>query len=199
MNEMIFKYEYLTTEARKILDEHKGYRDDTLFPIRDDVAGEKTDPINVVVTEIINCGKYEICDFFINHYQDILSRADYRLLTGIVSQSKLSMYPALTGRQKEQLIGIIRKIIGDSNYCVWLCSSMDDIYEQYLIGYIPKADGIEPGYAKTCPDYQKKVSLPKEEYFAEYISEIDIPNNPVLLCDLGKDGILIAFDGKAVY
>ncbi len=196
MNERMYKYEYLTEQARLMLDVKKGYRDNTLFPPLPELTGDKTAPLNVVMTEIINCGKYEICDFLIIHYMNYLSRADYRLLTEIVAQTKANGYPDLSPEKRSQLHRIISKLTGKCNYCVWLCSTPDDIYEQYLTGYIPKADKIAPGYAASCPDYDKKISMTKSSYEAEYISEISIPNHAVPLCDLGREGMLLAFEKK---
>ena len=39
-----------------------------------------------------------------------------------------------------------------------------DIYLQYLTGYIPHADKLDPGFADSCPDYRVKISLTKDEY-----------------------------------
>ena len=194
MNDRIFKYEYLTEEARKILDTGEGYRDDTLFPARPELSRSKTNPVDVAITEIINCGKYEICDFLIIHYQSLLSRADYRLLTEIVESTKTYGYPETQPGKVLQLRRIIHKLTASCNFCLWLCSSPEDIYLQYLTGYIPRADKLDPGFADSCPDYRVKISLTKDEYIKAYVSKIPLPKDTVPLCDLGKDGILLAFE-----
>ena len=196
MNKTGFKFEYLTDKAREILSCGKGYRDDTLFPKRNDLSGSRTDPYNVILTEIVNCGKYEICDFLIIHYQELLSHSDYRLLTNIVSQTKAAGYPSVNSNGILQLRRIIQKIIADRNYCVWLCSSPNDIYTQYLTGYIPKADRLDPGYASTCPDFEKKISLSRDDYIKSYVSEVPIPEDAIPVCDLGMDGILLVFSSS---
>ena len=190
-----FKQEYLTENTARITTSKKCYRDNTLFPNRPELSGSKTDPYHVVLTEIINCGKYEICDFLIIQYSDYLSRADYRLLTRIVGETKQMGYPSPDVQLKLQLSRIIQKLIGDCNYCLWLCATPEDIYDYYLTTYIPKADKLEPGYAASCPDYDKKISLNREAYITKYVSEISLPEEIVPLCDLGREGALIAFNG----
>ena len=64
------KYEYLTEKARAILDNKRGYRDNTLFPKIEELDTDIRNPLDVVSTEILYCEKYEICDFFINHYDN---------------------------------------------------------------------------------------------------------------------------------
>lgn len=187
------KYEYLTEKAKAILDKKCGYRDDTLFPKINELSTNKTNPLDVVSTEILYCGKYEICDFFINHYSDILSRNDYRLLINLVSQIKTTGFPIIDIDKKEQIRRVTYKLVGDLDYCIWLCASPEDIFNYYIKEYIPKADKIEPGYADKCPDFNNKSKMAFDEYKDKYVSAITIPDNYVILCDLGISGSLIAF------
>ncbi|WP_026490595.1 hypothetical protein [Butyrivibrio sp. XPD2002] len=187
------EYKYLTEKARKILETGKGYRDNTLFPSINALTTSKYDPTSVVSTEIMYCGKYEICDFLINHYSALLSRSDYRLLTNLVYEIKTTGFPIIDLEKSEQLKRVVKKLTPDLNHCLWLCSSPDDIYNHYVKDYIPKADKIQPGYAASCPDFDIKASMTLEEYKTEYVSEVIIPSENVLLCDMGTAGALIAF------
>ncbi len=187
------EYKYLTEKARTILESGRGYRDNTLFPSISVLTTSKYEPTSVVSTEIMYCGKYEICDFFINHYSSLLSRSDYRLLTNLVYEIKTTGFPIIDLDKSKQLKRVVKKLTIDYDYCLWLCSSPDDIYNHYVKDYIPKADKIQPGYAASCPDFDIKASLSLEEYRKRYVEEIIIPSENVLLCDMGTAGILIAF------
>lgn len=193
MNDKNLRYTYITTSAQEIMKNGKGYRDDTLFPEISALKTDKHDPIDVVCCEILYCGKYELCDFLINHYSNLLSRSDYRLLTNLVHEIKTTGFPIIDLSKDEQLRRIVSKLTNGFNYCVWLCSSPSDIYEHYVLDYIPRADKFQPGYAASCPDYNIKASLSLEEYKNRYVTEIDVPADNILLCDMGIEGILIAF------
>ena len=130
MEKLECKYEYLTEKARKIIDTGKGYRDNTLFPEISALKANKRDPIDVVTTEIMYCGKYEVCDFLINHYSSILSRSDYRLLTILVNEIKTTGFPIIDSDKNEQLRRVVNKLTRDLDYCLWLCASPDDIYNR---------------------------------------------------------------------
>ena len=193
MGKISCKYEYLTDKAKAILDNRIGYRDKTLFPRINELDMNMRDPLDVMTTEILYCGKYEACDFIINHYVDILSRGDYRLLTNLVYQIKTTGFPIIDPLKKEQLRRVINKLTGDCNYCLWLCESPKDIYDFYIKDYIPRADKIEPGYAAKCPEFDIKASLSEEEYIERYVEETRLPGENVILCDMGVSGSLIAF------
>ena len=188
------KYEYLTDKARAILDNRCGYRDNTLFPKIAELSTSSTNPLDVVSTEILYCGKYEICDFLINHYSEVLSRSDYRLLLNLVRQIKTTGFPIIDIDKKEQISRITNKLVGSLDHCVWLCALPEDIYDFYIKDYIPRADKIQPGYAEKCPDFFTKAELSLDDYTEKYIEKISIPENAVILCDLGISGSLIAFD-----
>ncbi len=192
------KYEYLTDKARAILDNRCGYRDNTLFPKIDELSTSKINPIDVVSTEILYCGKYEICDFLINHYAEMFSRSDYRLLLNLVRQIKTTGFPIIDIDKKEQLSRVTYKLVGDMNYCVWLCASPEDIYSFYIKDYIPKADKIKPGYADECPNFKEKSEMAFEDYREKYITDVSIPNEAIILCDLGISGSLIAFNNHSL-
>ncbi|SEK29593.1 hypothetical protein SAMN04487770_101130 [Butyrivibrio sp. ob235] len=193
MNETSNRYEYLTNKARLILDSGKGYRDNTLFPEISALSTDKRDPIDVVTTEIMRCGKYEVCDFIINHYSSSLSHRDYRLLANLVYEIKTTGFPIIDSIKNDQLRRVVNKLTSRFNYCLWLCASPDDIYNHYIKEYIPKADKLKPGYADSCPDFSIKSSLSLEEYKNRYVEETNIPADNIILCDLGIEGVLIAY------
>ncbi|WP_155831437.1 hypothetical protein [Butyrivibrio sp. LC3010] len=198
MMERPYKYEYLTKNAKMIIDSGTGYRDDTLFPRITALTTDKHNPIDVVTTEIMYCGKYEVCDFLINHYSALLSRSDYRLLASLVNEIKTTGFPIMDIDKHDQLKRVASKLTTNCNYCLWLCSSPDDIYNHYLKTYIPKADSLQKGYASTCPDYDIKSSLSLEEYKSRYVSTINIPAENIVLCDMGIEGILVAFNSPDI-
>ncbi|WP_408071244.1 hypothetical protein [Butyrivibrio sp. JL13D10] len=196
MSESSLEYKYLTKNTITILESKKGYRDNTLFPEISSLNTDKHNPIDVVTCEIMYCGKYEVCDFLINHYQNYLSRSDYRLLTSLVYEIKTTGFPIIDSQKSEQLRRIISKLTAGFNYCLWLCSSPTDIYIHYVKDYIPKADKIQPGYAASCPEFDIKSELSLEEYKSRYVEEIDIPAENLVLCDMGIEGALIVFSNN---
>ncbi|MCR5656849.1 MAG: hypothetical protein K6G06_05235 [Butyrivibrio sp.] len=170
-----------------------GYRDDTLFLDIEGLSTSKTDPFDVVMTEILYCGKYEICIFILLYYSDVLSLRDYRLLNELIKIIKTIGFPVMDYDKKEQLKRIIAKLISGCDRCVWLCAAPGDIYDYYINGYIPKAEKVSSGFTDTCPDYEKKRMLSKEEYAEKYVTSVNLPENMVFLCDLGEAGALLAY------
>lgn len=187
------KPQYYTPDATAILKNQKGYRDDTLFPPQPvPLPTDKHDPCDVVCTEILGCGKYEICDHLLLHEADRLSRFDVRLLVEITRRIKTELEPAVSPDERAQLRGIIRRLVGGRDYCVWLCAYPEQIYDYYLKEYIPKADRNQPGYAALCPAYDHKAALSREDYISQYVTAYQVPGDSVILCDLGIQGILVA-------
>lgn len=74
---------------------------------------------------------------------------------------------------KKYFTDIVQKIIGDRNYCLWLCKERRDIYDSYV--------GVMPENHITYEEY------------LECISEYEIPEDYVLLSDLGKEGALYVY------
>ncbi|SDB55797.1 hypothetical protein [Butyrivibrio sp. INlla16] len=185
--------DYLTWDAREIIENKIGYRDDTLFPANGTLSTNKRNPMDVAITEILSCGKYEICDFIIIHYADMLSRRDYRFLLLLIDEIKYSGYPILDSQMHVQLRRIIEKLIQGFDYCIWLCAEPDIIYDYYLKDYIPKAEKSDPGFMDSCPEYSIKAELSKREYIERYVTSYNIPKDYLILCDLGKEGILICW------
>ncbi|MBE5842976.1 MAG: hypothetical protein E7302_02195 [Butyrivibrio sp.] len=198
MEKVTFKKEYLTSHALAILNNREGFRDDTLFPRLPELQTDKNNPFDVVTTEILSCGKYEICSFIQMHYLDYLSKRDYRFLDEVIAVIKTIGYPIIDYEKKEQLLRIISKLIDKSNYCVWLCSSAEDIYNYYIKDYIPRADKISEGYAASCPDFEIKSACSLDEYANKYVSKIQLPDEFTFLCDLGEAGALMCFDGLQI-
>ena len=187
-----YHVQYLTKEAAAIFDQRIGYRDDSLFPHTLRLTTDKHDPSAVVFTEVAGCGKLEICDFILLHYTSMLSHSDYRLLMDIIRQTRQTGYPTLSPDEGAQLCGITRRLAGENNYCVWLCSAPEHIYNYYLKDYIPRADRYQPGFAESCPEYEIKASMNSEEYISKYVHEYILSDNAVPLCDLGIQGVLVA-------
>ena len=196
MGDISFKKEYLTTQALTILQNHKGFRDDTLFPRLPELPTDKNNPFDVITTEILSCGKYEICSFIQMHYLEYLSKRDYRFLDEIIAVIKTVGYPIIDYEKKEQLMRIVQKLIGHNDHCVWLCASAADIYNYYIKDYIPRADKLSEGYAASCPDFYEKEKCTAAEYADRYVSEIIIPEDFIFLCDLGAAGALICFNNQ---
>ncbi len=193
MEKVTFKKEYLTSQALTILNSHEGFRDDTLFPRLPELSTDKTNPFDVLTTEILSCGKYEICSFIQMHYLDYLSKRDYRFLDEVIAVIKTIGYPIIDYEKKEQLLRIISKLIDKNDYCVWLCSSPKDIYNYYIKDYIPRADKISEGYAASCPEFSLKAACSLEEYAEKYVTKIQVPEEFIFLCDLGEAGALVSF------
>ena len=196
MDNTIFRTELLTNKALSLYKNRIGYRDDTLFSEMIQLPTDRHDPLDVVMTEIVNCGKYEICDFMILHYGKILSRHDYRLLERIVYDTKQNGFPALNADEREHLVRIIDKLVGSCNYCVWLCANPMDIYNYYIKEYIPKAIKSDPEMASHFPDYTEKSSLLPTDYISQYVTAVEIPDNMVFLCDIGNQGSLVAYSSR---
>ena len=187
--------ERLSAEARVLFNNGRGYRDDTLFPPIPELITDKREPGDVVLTEVIACGKLEVCDTLLLHYEALLSRGDYRLLTTIVRKTREAGRISLGADGAAQLRGIVRRLTGECDSCLWLCAEPRHIYDCYIMGYIPKADEAQPGYAASCPDYEIKRTLGIDEYTARYVREVKLPEHITLLCDLGEAGMLVAMEG----
>ena len=170
-----------------------GFRDDTLFSDIEGLSTSKSDPFDVVMTEILYCGKYEICNFIQLCYGAALSLRDFRLLNELIRIIKTIGFPVMDYEKKEQLKRIIAKLISGCDRCVWLCAAPEDIYDFYIKGYIPRAEEASPGFTDTCPDYEKKSTLSKEEYAKRFVTSVNLPEDIVFLCDLGEAGALIAY------
>ncbi len=196
MDNTIFRTELLTNKALSLYKNRIGYRDDTLFSEIIQLPTDRHDPLDVVMTEIINCGKYEICDFLILHYAKILSRHDYRLLESIVYDIKQNGFPTLKAEERQHLVRIIDKLLGSCDYCVWLCADPMDIYNYYIKEYIPKAIRTNPDMLSQFPDYAQKSSMPDADYIDQYVTSVELPDNMMFLCDLGDQGALVAYSSR---
>ena len=163
-----------------------GYRDETLF------GDGITDPCEVVFYETDTLGNSDIVEYILSKHSDCLSENERKWLGKIVKYilSNRSYYFS-SGEQsspdeidddeigeidKEYFVEIIKKVIGDRDFCVWLCKSPDDIYDSYV------------GVRSKSPD--------RKEYMETAdIRAYRIPDDAMILSDLGMEGRLYVWKG----
>lgn len=140
-----------------------GYRDEALF-------GEGvTDPSEVVFYETDSLGNSDIIEYILSNHSDCLSEDEQEWLRKVISYS-------LDEIDKEYFVEIIEKVIGDRDFCVWLCKSPDDIYDSYV------------GVRSKSPD--------RKEYMETAdIRAYRIPDDAMILSDLGMEGRLYVWKG----
>ncbi len=133
----------------------KGYRSETLF------GDGYTDPLEVAFFETRDLGNPDI--------PETLLKNDPWLTDD--QKKYLKTYEQYEELDKEYFQEIVRKYIGDRNFCKWLCKSPEDIWKNY----------VHP--------LDKSVSL--ELFLAtEEITEYEIPEDAIVLADLGSEGAL---------
>lgn len=161
-----------------------GYRDEALF-------GEGvTDPSEVVFYETDSLGNSDIVEYILSNHSDCLSEDERKWLGKIVKYilSNRSNYfsegdesdeiddDEIGEIDKEYFVEIIKKVIGDRDFCVWLCKSPDDIYDSYV------------GVRSKSPD--------RKEYMETAdIQAYRIPDDAMILSDLGMEGRLYVWKG----
>ena len=161
-----------------------GYRDEALF-------GEGvTDPSEVVFYETDSLGNSDIVEYILSNHSDCLSEDERKWLGKIVKYilSNRSNYfsegdesdeiddDEIGEIDKEYFVEIIKKVIGDRDFCVWLCKSPDDIYDSYV------------GVRSKSPD--------RKEYMETAdIRAYRIPDDAMILSDLGMEGRLYVWKG----
>lgn len=161
-----------------------GYRDEALF-------GEGvTDPSEVVFYETDSLGNSDIVEYILSNHSDCLSEDERKWLRKIVKYilSNRSNYfsegdesdeiddDEIGEIDKEYFVEIIKKVIGDRDFCVWLCKSPDDIYDSYV------------GVRSKSPD--------RKEYMETAdIRAYRIPDDAMILSDLGMEGRLYVWKG----
>lgn len=161
-----------------------GYRDEALF-------GEGvTDPSEVVFYETDTLGNSDIVEYILSKHSDCLSENERKWLGKIVKYilSNRSNYfsegdesdeiddDEIGEIDKEYFVEIIKKVIGDRDFCVWLCKSPDDIYDSYV------------GVRSKSPD--------RKEYMETAdIRAYRIPDDAMILSDLGMEGRLYVWKG----
>ena len=140
-----------------------GYRDETLF------GDGITDPCEVVFYEERKwLGK--IVEYISPNYSNCFSEDEQSSLDEIDESDEISEI------DKEYFVEIIEKVIGDRDFCVWLCKSPDDIYDSYV------------GVRSKSPD--------RKEYMETAdIRAYRIPDDAMILSDLGMEGRLYVWKG----
>ena len=156
-------------QLNMILSNKYGYRDNGAF-------GEGyTETLDVCMHEIFELGNLDILDFLYNNYSELFNKEEISLLESTKDESYFWEFYGETldaeHRQIQMVSQILSKVIQDKNFCIWLCSSKDDVYDCY----------IEPFN-----------SYPKEK-MDDYIEKYEIPDDVVVLSDLEKEGCLVCF------
>lgn len=156
-------------EAREMYKTGKGYRDDTLF-------GEGyRNPQAVLMFEILELGNIGAILFWAKQYINLFSTEEKAVLSNAedcIDADDLAELFASKDEFSNFCKSLITKVVGDRNYCVWLCASPDDVQSSYIY---PFADnGCEWA----------------NEYTGECIEEFNIPDDAIILDDLGSEGCL---------
>lgn len=164
-----------------------GYRDETLF------GDGITDPCEVVFYETDTLGNSDIVEYILSNHSDCLSEDERKWLGKIVeyispnysncfsedeqsSLDEIDESDEISEIDKEYFVEIIEKVIGDRDFCVWLCKSPDDIYDSYV------------GVRSKSPD--------RKEYMETAdIRAYRIPDDAMILSDLGMEGRLYVWKG----
>ena len=149
----------------------KGYRIETLF------GDGITDPAQVAFFEVQNLDNTDIPEYLINHPGN-LEEAEISFLKEIINRE-------LDEIDKYYFVEIIEKYCNGRNFCKWLCDSPKDVYDSYI--------GIMSGNEKISYENAINSGMVSENEFTEY----EIPNNAIILSDLGREGKLFCWkEGK---
>ena len=138
----------------------KGYRCENLF------GDNVTDPIKVAIYECKELGNSDIPEYILKNSND-LTYDEQIFLNNFLTTTDFNEF-----FDEEFFTEIIKKYIGNRNYCKWLCSTPENIYFSYV-----------------APFEQEGVSL---ELFLETedITEYEIPNDAIILSDIDMEGVL---------
>lgn len=136
-----------------------GYRDNSLF------GDGITDPLAVTYYELNTLGNVDVPDYILDHY------ASHLLTDEVAYLKELSENIDDIDEVDEWFYGqIIQKVIGNRNFCLWLCKSKQDVYDSYI--------GIMPQCKETFEEAK------------EHIEAYDIPDDAIILSDGGREGTL---------
>ena len=126
-----------------------------------------TDPLEVTFFETQNLGNTDIPEQLLR--MNILNSDESRFMKQIIDGE-------LDEIDKWYFQEIIQKVIGNRNTCRWLCKKPEDVFEQYI--------------APMNNDLQYEDWLNSDTHdLAEYY----IPDNALVLSDLGKEGTLYCY------
>lgn len=134
----------------------KGYRCEYLF------GDGVTDPLEVSFYETRDLGNSDIPDMILKTCQTLTEE----------ERVFLNTFKEQDEPDKWFFQSIVRKYIGNRNFCKWLCKSPKDIFHSY----------IEP--------FKDNSILLNEFLNSGDISEYNIPDDAIVLADLGVEGSL---------
>lgn len=156
-------------EARKMYETGKGYRDDELF-------GEGYhDPHDVMMHEIEELGNNGSLYFWITQYWELFTEEERETLQLVKDCSDSAEFAEKFSNEKDFknfCERLLAKIIDDRNYCVWLCAKPEDVYSSY----------VEP--------FEEHGSEWVKDYTQYNITCFDIPDDAIILDDIGPEGCL---------
>lgn len=163
-------------EAQKMYQTRKGYRDDSLFGEYGNEVGYH-DPVEVLLYETLELQNIQAIDFFHKNYMHLLTEEEKEKI-------ELFMYKCSGPWEYEKVFSsenefktflevIIRKIIDDRNYCIWLCAQPQDVFDSYVWN----PEDIEV-------------------YDMDQIDEHEIPSDAIILVDNDTEGCLWCWKEK---
>lgn len=144
-----------------------GYRSETLFG-----SGE-IDPKEVSFFETRDLGNSDIPQYILNFHRENLDDKEIEYLTEIILHSAIPDFEI----DKQYFQGIIEKVVKGRNYCKWLCESPEDVYDSYV----------------NYPGAHNKVEYAE---FVETVTAYDVPEDAIILTDLGTEGALYCWRVK---
>lgn len=157
----------LSPQAQQMIKSRVGYRDDYLF------GDGYHNTYEVAMYETEELGNLDIPDFLISHYSSIIPEDSYQLMSDLLPdcEDSFELLEKIDDRQKfeDLLSSIFQSVIGDRTFCVWLCADPADIVDSYLAPY---SDGRA------------------DNYDLDNVDSYDIPDDAIILADLGRDGCL---------
>lgn len=142
----------------------RGYRDDGLF------GDGITDPLEVIYHETYVLGNCDIVETIVTEYSENLTEEELLYLNQIIAMNQ-GLDTDMSEIDKPYFQDILKKVLNDRNYCLWLCEKPEDVYESY----------VEPMSGDDGVTYDE---------YKEDISEYDVPEDALILSDLGSEGSL---------
>lgn len=157
----------LSPQAQQMIKSRVGYRDDYLF------GDGYHDTYEVAMYETAELGNLDILDCILTHYSTLLPEATYTLLSdslpGCTDSFELLEKIDDEDEFEDLIDSALRAVIGNRTFCIWLCSEPSDIVDSYLAPY---SDG--------------RAAI----YDLDNVDSYDIPEDAIILSDLGRDGCL---------
>ena len=136
----------ISKEAQTIINNGYGFRDDSTY---DECI---TNPYDVCLFEVSELGNLDIPKTLLKLYKDKLSSEQINFLDDLIDINYWD------DSYESDYLEILSTIIGNRNYCLWVCSSEEEVLELY-------GDNIE------------KYDIPKDSIILS-----DLSNEGVLFC-----------------